>query len=307
MSSPVELDALLERRVLLVTGKGGVGKTSVSAALALAAVARGKKPLVVSCDGRPTVGRLLGPRDEGSAATDVGQGVWGMYIDFREALVDLIADMLGARRLVDAFLGNRVVRTFIHSAPSVMEMTLLHRMDRARSDQEPGGPFSPVIVDLPASGHALALLSTPRAVMRLVRVGPLYRRAVELLRLTHDAKQTALVVVTLAEELPINETIELVTRARDLNVPVGHVVVNAVPHLPMHPEDVALLGNLRETGPEPLRQWVGETLAGSERGARAHAEIERLKGAAQGAVTEVPFVKESGTDLAGTISRSLRR
>lgn len=300
-----DLNALLSRRVVLVTGKGGVGKTSVSAALALAAAARGHKPLIITCDGKPSVGRLLGDIPEGHSATDLGHGVSGLCVDYKEALVDLIGDMLGARRLVEAFLGNRVVRTFVRAAPSVMEMTLLHRVERARGDAEKGGPFSPVIVDLPASGHALALLSTPRAVMRLVRMGPLYKRAQDLLRLCNDPQQTALLVVTLAEELPINETIELVNRTRNAGVPVGHVVVNAVPRAPLTPEDALVLTGVKEREQSPLKEWAGETLEGSVAGQRAWAEIERLKEASSGSVTQVPFVTESGKALAGKISRAL--
>lgn len=297
--------ALLSRRLILVTGKGGVGKTSVSAALALAAVRAGQKPLVITCDGRPTLGRVLGGADEGADATPVVNGVAGLCVDYRDALVNLISDLLGARRLVDAFLGNKVVSTFVNAAPSVQEMTLLHRVDKARSDDEPGGPYSPVIVDLPASGHALALLSTPRAVMRLVRVGPLFKRAQDLLRMVIDSRNTALVVVTLAEELPINETLELAERARTVGVPVGHVVVNAVPHTPLSPKDVELLTQVNDGAGEPLRHWAAETIHGNTRSVRAQAEIQRLQQGPGTEVLQVPFVTESGPALTRRISDEL--
>ena len=305
MAEPSEVTNLLDRKVILVTGKGGVGKTSVSAALALLAARRGKRPLVLTCDGRPSRGRLLGGPPEGKNATNVGQGVHALAVDQQDALLDLLGDMLGARRLVEMFLANRVVRTFTTAAPSVMEMTLLHRVDRARAADEPGGPFSPVIVDLPASGHALALLSTPRAVMRLVRMGPLFRRAQELQRMVNDSRNTALVAVTLAEELPVNETLELCNRAGGLNIPVGVVVVNAVPHAPLHAQDADVLGALQDGGPDPVRQWARDALAGSARGQRAWAMIARLEAAAPGRVAQVPFATESGKDLAGHISRAL--
>lgn len=296
---------LLKRRLLLVTGKGGVGKTSVSAALALAAARAGKRPLVVTCDGRATLGRILGGGTEKGVATQVLPGVWGLCVDYRQALVDLISDMLGARRLVDAFLGNKVVNTFVNAAPSVMEMTLLHRVDIARTADEPGGPFSPIIVDLPASGHALALLSTPRAIMRLVRVGPLYKRSLELLRMVADRDHTALVVVTLPEELPVNETLELMTAASKVGVPTGFVVVNAVPHSPLHPGEAETLAHLSDEAPDPLRQWAQEALHGQERSSRAQAEISRLQQASPGGVRTVPFVTEHGPELTSRISREL--
>jgi anion-transporting ArsA/GET3 family ATPase len=287
-----------------VTGKGGVGKTSVSVALALRAAALGLKPLVVSCDGKPTVGRVMGRVDEEAQATDLGNGVHALRVDFNAALTDLIAAMLGARRLVEAFLANRVVRTFVHAAPSVMELTLLHRVDRART-AEAGGPFGPIIVDLPASGHALALLSTPRMVMRLVRMGPLYRRAVELLRLLNDSTQTALCVVTLAEELPINETIELVARAKGLGIPVGHVVVNAVPPSGLQGEDLELMSRLKTEAAGPLQSWAAEVLDGSHRASRAQAEIDRLLLTGRAPVAQVPFLPDSGAALANAISAAL--
>jgi len=300
-----DFTTLLSRQIVLVTGKGGVGKTSVSAALAMKAVKMGKRPLIITCDGRPSVGRILGSRDEGKDATPMKDGISALTIDFHASLADLIGQMLGGRRLVEAFLGNRVVKTFVDAAPSVLEMTLLHRIDRARTD-EPGGPYSPIIVDLPASGHALALLSTPRALMRMIRMGPLYRRAVELLRLVANAKITALCAVTLAEELPINETIELVNRARALGVTVGHVVVNAIPATLLQDDHVDQLNRLKDHSEEPLKHWAQEALQGNARSRRARAEINRLVDVAKGPVLEVPFVTHSGAQLAETICNAIR-
>ncbi|MEW5850386.1 MAG: ArsA-related P-loop ATPase [Myxococcota bacterium] len=305
MAEAPNFRALLSRPVVLVTGKGGVGKTTVAAALGLRAARMGMRPLVVGCDGKPTLARILGGAPEGPRATNMGQGVHALRVDFDEALADLIGEILSVRKLVEAFLHNRVVRTFVHAAPSVMELSLLHRVDRARSKDEPGGPFSPVIVDLPASGHALALMATPRAVMRLVRMGPLYRRASELLALVNDPQLTALCAVTLAEELPVNETIELVGRARGLGVPVGHVVVNAVPPSPLSSDDAELMTHLSQQGQPPLAHWAQEALHGSTRSRRARAEIERLASVATGPLAEVPFVSEAGPRLTASVCDAL--
>jgi anion-transporting ArsA/GET3 family ATPase len=299
------MESLLQRDVVLVTGKGGVGKTTVAAALALRAARLGLRPLLVSCEGKATVGRILGGPDERPSPTELVPGVHAIRVDYDVALSNLVAEILGAKRLVEAFLHNRVVRTFVRAAPSVMELCLLHRLDAARRPGEPGGPYRPIIVDLPASGHALALISTPRAIMRLVRVGPLYRRAQELLSLCTDPRQTAMCVVTLAEELPINETIELVAKAQGLGVPVGHVVVNAVPPAPLSDEDSVLMSRLAQDAHDPLCKWAREVLDGNTRGRRARDEIQRLTDVSSGPVAQVPFVADMGPKLAGAVCEAL--
>lgn len=305
MSDAPDFKTLLGRSVVLVTGKGGVGKSTVAAALGLRAARLGMRPLVVTCEGKPTMGRILGGPDEGTKATEVGHGVHALRVDYDAALAALIGEMLGVKKLVEAFLHNRVVRAFVHAAPSVLELCLLHRIDMCRRPTEPRGPFSPVIVDLPASGHALALMGTPKVVMKLVRMGPLYRRANELLSLCNNPQLTAMCAVTLPEELPINETIELVGKARLLGVPVGHVVVNAIPPCPLQPQDAELMTQVIKDGNPPLSSWAREAMEGNTRNLRARKEIERLLHVAQGPVAEIPFMADNGPALAHVVCEAL--
>lgn len=234
--------SLLERRLVIVTGKGGTGKTAVAAALALGAAARGRRVLVAAVEPDTRLPSLLGASGGalGYAPAPAGDGVWVSHIEPFEALAEYLGLQIGSRRLVDPVLRQRAFRQLLLASPGWRELITLGKVWHWEQMRDGARPrFDLIVVDAPATGHGLAFLDVPRVVVSAVRAGPLRHHTERVEALIEDAERTLLLPVALAEELPVRETVELVTRARrDLGVAIDRVVVNAV-HEPPYPPELA--------------------------------------------------------------------
>ena len=234
---------LLTRRIVIVTGKGGTGKTTVSAALALAAAERGRRVLVAEVGPFEHIPTLL--RDPSAEATPIPEVGYGgkalrpglhvMRLDPFAALAEYLALQIGSPRLVDLALGNRALRQFLAGAPGWRELITLGKiwfLEQQRTAD--GGPlYELIVVDAPATGHGITFLDVPHVVQSAVRAGPLARNAARVTELMRDPDSTLVLPVCLAEELPTQETVELIARVRDdLGMTIDRVVVNAVSEPP---------------------------------------------------------------------------
>jgi len=232
---------LERRRLVIVTGKGGTGKTAVAAALALGAAARGKRVLVAAVDPDARLAALLGPRPAPLTYEPAfaRENVWVSHIEPFEALGEYLGLQLGTRRLVDPVLRQRGFHQLLLASPGWRELITLGKVWHLEQSMEGRRPrFDLIVVDAPATGHSLTFLDVPRVVVSAVRAGPLRHHTERVEALIEDRERTLLLPVALAEELPARETVELVTRARDqLGVAIERIVVNAV-HEPPYPADL---------------------------------------------------------------------
>jgi anion-transporting ArsA/GET3 family ATPase len=210
-------DVLRMPPLVLVTGKGGVGKTTVAAALALESARRGERAVLVEFgDGE------AGKRSLGEHASSVAHEV----VSFDAALLDAVAQMLRSRMLAKVLVGHSAVRRLVRAAPGLAELVKLERVRELLAS----GRFARVVVDLPASGHAVGWLRVASAIARFASVGPLHELGRRVEATIHDAARTAVVVVTLAEPLVLRETAELCTTlGAELGRAVDLVAVNRVP------------------------------------------------------------------------------
>jgi anion-transporting ArsA/GET3 family ATPase len=248
---------LLERRLVIVTGKGGTGKTTVSATLALAAARMGRRVLLAEAGRHEHLPRLLRSNCQrvGYAGRELEPNLRAMHIDPFEALADYLGLQLGIRAPVDAVLRNKSFRQLMEAAPGWRELITLgkvwHLAQMRDSDDEP--LYDLIVVDAPATGHGMTFLDVPRVVSSAVRTGPLRSNARLVEEMIHDRTRTLLLPVALAEELPTQETAELVERVRrEIGISLDRVVVNAVSEAPFpdHLEDLpARLGALASDVP----------------------------------------------------------
>jgi len=232
---------LESRRLVIVTGKGGTGKTAVAAALALGAAATGRRVLVAAVDPDARLAALLGPRPAplGYEPARVRENVWVCHIEPFEALGEYLGLQLRTRRLVDPVLRQRAFRQLLLASPGWRELITLGKVWHLEQLRDGARPrYDLIVVDAPATGHGLAFLNVPRVVASAVRTGPLRHQTERVEALIEDHARTLLLPVALAEELPVRETVELVTRARELGVALDRVVVNAVQE-PPYPDDLA--------------------------------------------------------------------
>ena len=231
---------LLGRRLLFFTGKGGVGKSTVSAAAALLAAEQGKRVLLVSADGRGDIAAFFEQRPVGFKPTQVYPGVRAMAMDTEASLREYLR--LNLRMPVPGRIGPvaRVFDFVATAAPGVKEILTVGKICwEVREALDGRAAWDLVVVDAAATGHITAQLGAPGAIAELVSVGPVRTQVGWMGEILADPAVTALNVVVTPEEMPVHETIELVARVRaELPVPLGAVVVNRVlPELFTHAEE----------------------------------------------------------------------
>lgn len=231
--------SLLDRRLIIVTGKGGVGKTAVSCALAEAARRAGKKVLLAETASLESVASNFEekPAPLGYAGRTLRPGLHAMRIDPYDALADYIRLQMGIGAVTDRILKTETFRQFFEAAPGWRELIILGAIWHNEQKRDASGKpvYDVVIVDAPATGHGLTFLDVPRVVQQTVQSGPLARHSSWVEELVHDRERTLLLPVTLGEELPVTETAELVQRARDeIDIGLDRIIVNRLPIDPGH-------------------------------------------------------------------------
>lgn len=215
------------RPLQLITGKGGVGKSTVVAALALAWAERGRRPLVVELGQRASIeGVLRGAPRVGWDPVEVAPGVHATNVDGARAVLEVIARWLRVRRLAERALRNEALQAFVGAAPAVLEIATMERVLSllGPSPSRRDGGWDPILIDADASGHALMFLGLPIVFDDLGAAGPVATLLARTRGLFADAERAALHLVTLPGALPVQETLELDARLRE----GGHVALGAV-------------------------------------------------------------------------------
>jgi len=282
---------LLDRRLVVVTGKGGVGKSTVAAALATLAARRGKRVLVAEVDARERVAPMLGGRPSGPVIHQVTNGISTVNIDPRHALEEYALMVVKVRAIYQAVFENRVVRFFLRAVPSLAETLMLGKiLHEARSEKDGKPRWDLVVVDAPATGHAVQLLGVPKALLDTVPAGPLRRDAEWMQALLVDPARTAVTVVSLPEEMPVAETIELDRQVRDqLLLPRGPIFVNAMPDARFTPGERERLRGLVGTEP-PVGPAARASLLEAERRDRSEGQVARLREAVDRPLVTLPLL-----------------
>jgi anion-transporting ArsA/GET3 family ATPase len=222
---------LLDRRFLLIAGKGGVGRTTLAAALARAATETGKRVLLAQTNAPERLGRLLGGKAAiGPTVTAIDDRLFAVNMTPKVALHEYGVMVLKYESLYRALFENKPMRSFLGAFPGLDYWSMLGKAWWHTTEREKGRrKYDLVILDGPASGHAVAMLRIPDAVQQAMPKGPLARDAALARALLSDASQTSVVLVTLPEELPARETVTLARDIRALGIPQGLLVVNAMP------------------------------------------------------------------------------
>jgi anion-transporting ArsA/GET3 family ATPase len=237
---------LLDRKLLFVVGKGGVGKSTVATALALAAVARKKRVLLVGLDFDDRSRSIAGMRPaEGAEPVEALPGLFRLNVDGRTALEEYLHLIIPVRRVLRAVFESKVYQYFVAAAPGLKELMAIgkvwYEVDRGRWDL--------VIVDSPATGHALQYLRMPKAAYEAFDTGLVHREAKRVWGLLSDPAATAVAVVTLAEDLPVSETISMCNQVRDdLKMPPGALFVNRFHQAPFSQGELEKVARSSRTG-----------------------------------------------------------
>jgi len=287
----VDGPALLDRRLLIVTGKGGVGKSTVSAALALVAARRGKRVLVAEVNVQERVAPLLGAPPAGPVAREAVPGIFTVNVDPRHALEEYGLMVLRYRALYQAVFENRLVKFFLRVIPALPETLMLGKILYEARVLEGGRPrWDMVVVDAPATGHAVQLFRVPAALLETVPRGPMRRDAEWMQALLTDPQRTALSIVSLPEEMPVSETIDLDAQVREvLHIPRGPLFLNAMPDARFLPEEREGFEGLQHA-PSPLGPAARAALLQAERAEQAERHAARLRSAVDLPTVTLPLL-----------------
>ena len=312
-------ETLSHRRTIFVTGKGGVGKTTFITSLGMYLASRGRRVLLAEVDNaRPTLGAYF-DRPIGFKPVRVAVNLDAVNIDFLGSLKAFLAEIIPMDRLVRLILRNRIVRTFLLATPGAREVTILtrvqqlaaqagHRVAEEPTPREEGRAaaerkWDHLIIDMPSSGHAVSMFGTPVTVQRLFNAGPLRNQAARVLRTFSDEEQTALVMVSISEEMSINETLETMTKVRAYSwPPLTGVALNRYPAVAFDARDATLLTALELTPEDPAvgnLPFILEAATASRiEQRRSSLALIRLQRELAGKVCKLPFVQGGPVEVA---------
>jgi len=301
---------LASRQLVVVTGKGGVGKTTVAVALGAALADAGRRTLVLEVDPRENAHRMLGVPPSGGEVVTVRRRLMLQNLQPRAVLDQLVREQVRIGLVVRRILSSEVYRHFVEGAPGFKELAILGHALRVvrglervapspgtRSRKPPAdADVDVVVLDAPATGHGLSLLLAPRLTAATVGQGPFGRMAGEVAAMVDDPARTAVVIAAAAEEIPMHEALESLARLRaELGREAQAVVVNGLfPALPASDDG-------HESDDPAGRLW-------RDRRRVQERELARLDAAWRGPRVELPLLPlDSGPPLVAALAARLAR
>ena len=280
---------LFDRKIILVTGKGGVGRSTVSSALALAASRRGKKACVVELYGNGVIAEQFGLGERSYDPRPIAKNVDVMSLTPMECLADFGRRKMRMPFFARALFENRVLGALVDGVPGLHDLFQLGKLTNLLMEPGRRDPrYDLVVIDAPATGHGLTLLYAGRALREMTRVGRFSDEARAIEELFLDPVTTAIVVVALPALLPVNESLELVTELGPEARLVRGVVLNRVAAEPLNPDWDALREIVATA--DPALADVGDQIAA--RTARQAAARARLREAIDSDLgTDIPIAE----------------
>ncbi|HSR98710.1 MAG TPA: ArsA family ATPase [Kofleriaceae bacterium] len=219
----------LDRRLILVLGKGGVGRSTVAAAIAGQLAAQGKKVLLYETSANDRFGDYFGKPAVGASPSQLAPNLWAVNATPASALAEYGLMILRFKSVYEMVFENRVSKAFLRAIPGLDDYALLGKAWFHTTEEKRGrSVYDTVVFDMPASGHSISMLRVPWVIVETVPEGPLTRDARTIKTLLCDPATTAPVLVTLAEEMPVNEAIELEGKLTALGIVPQQLLVNQV-------------------------------------------------------------------------------
>jgi anion-transporting ArsA/GET3 family ATPase len=301
----------LDKRLVFVTGKGGVGKTTVAVALGLRAAAEGKRTIVCEVASQENASRVFAHAEVGFHEVEMAENLWAISIDPDESMREYVLLQLKVRAMRDLLFRSRIFNYLAAATPGLKELVTIGKIwELAQLDRKVkhGRKYDLVIVDAPATGHGIGFLQTPRTFAAIARVGPIHSQAKTLDRFITDHEHTGTAIVALPEEMPVNESAAL---EHDLRTEVG-VAVDRVYLNGLYPErfsnaEANRLSELADAQNGLVRAAARAALSEHNRARSQRAQLSRLRRRVETPVKTLPFLfePELGVEAARRLSQRL--
>jgi anion-transporting ArsA/GET3 family ATPase len=286
--------ALLDKRLVFVTGKGGVGKSTVAIALGLLAARQGLRTIVAELASQDRVQGLFSEDGERERFREVelAPGLFTISIDPQQAMEEYLRVKAGT--LGQALGSSRLFQAFAMATPGMRELLSIGKVwELAQLDRRTRGaaPYDLVIVDAPATGHGVGLLRTPKTFADIARVGPIAHQGRTIADTIADPEFTGVVAVATPEEMPVNETLTLADELARDELPLDLVIVNALYPARFEGGEIAeLTSALSRTRSKLARSALRAALSEHARAATQREQRDRLRECSGGRLAELPYV-----------------
>jgi anion-transporting ArsA/GET3 family ATPase len=289
-SGPVR--RLLDKRLVFVTGKGGVGKSTVAAALGVLAARRGRRTVVAELSAQDRVQRLFEHGGEHFVEIEVAPGLFTISIDPDHAMDEYLRVKAGG---IGHMLGSsRLFHAFTMATPGMRELLSIGKVwELSQSERRTEGadPYDLVICDAPATGHGVGLLKTPRTFSEIARVGPIAHQGRQIAKTLANRKFTGVVAVATPEEMPVNETLSLRAGLAQDGLELDLAVVNALYPVRFDKREVKqLTGALRRARSPLSRSALGAALSEHARAQTQRGQEGRLRAELDGRLATLPYL-----------------
>ena len=293
----------IDRRVVLITGKGGVGRTTVAAAMARAAARHGRRVLLTEVgypEGGPSaLAAQFGAKKISDKPATVAPNLRLCRLWARTGHETFLRTILPSKTLIRAALRSKSVGKFLTAAPSFHEMGIFyHLFSLLEAKRSGGAPENElIIIDMPATGHTLALTALPNILLRLIPGGPIAKTLRAGQAYLNSPQSGEAWVVTVPEQLPVTEALELLDGLAETEISAGGIILNRVPEDPFDADERRALGAFLGAG-----QFLGEISL--HRISDAERARERLQASSARAVISLPEVSDDDAgweDLVGAL------
>jgi anion-transporting ArsA/GET3 family ATPase len=285
---------LFDKRLLFVTGKGGVGKSTVSIALGLAAAERGLRTIVCEVASQENASRVFKKGEVGFNEVEVAENLWAISIDPDESLREYLLLQLKVRAMRDLLMRSRLFNYLAAATPGLKEMVTIGKiweLSLPNRKVKKAREYDLVVVDAPATGHGVGFLQTPRTFAGIARVGPIHNQAQELDRFITDHDHTGVVIVSLPEEMPVNESASLENQLRDeVGVAVERVYMNAMYPERFSDDEASRLERVLEITEGPAHAAVRAAVSQHRRAHAQQGQLDRLARSVQAPIRTLPFI-----------------
>ena len=287
---------LLDKRLVVVTGKGGVGKSTVALALGLAAAQRGRRTIVCEVGAQEHTSRVFRRAEIGFHEVEIADNLWAISIDPDDSMREYLLLQLKVKAMRDLLLRSKIFGYLAAATPGLRELLTIGKVwELAQPDRKvkKARSYDLVILDAPATGHGVGFLQTPKTFANIARVGPIKSQAKALDALIVNRKRTGVAIVSIPEEMAVNESASLErTLTEEVGVTVDRVYMNGLYPERFSADECERIAGVAGNGNGAVRTASNAAVSQCQRRESQCEQLARLEEMVSSPIKTLPFLFE---------------